>query len=60
MQRKDSVAAALILETFFGDPQAALLVRPWRPQGGGQTEPQRGSTQRRRQPQRQQQDGSPS
>lgn len=32
-QRKDSVAAAVILTTFFDDPGAAVLVKPWRPAG---------------------------
>lgn len=31
----DSVAAAVILESFFSDPGAAVLVKPWRPQHAG-------------------------
>lgn len=36
VQRKDSVSAAVILETFFQDPLSAVLVKPWRPSGPGE------------------------
>ena len=35
MQRKDSVAAAVILSSFFDSPGEAVIVKPWRPQAAG-------------------------
>lgn len=50
MQRKDSVAAAVILSSFFDSPGAAVLVKPWRPQAAATG----GSRQTKQQPARQQ------